>query len=172
MSTRIVEAPDNPIQIEHAWTANTHNSDMKLPVGVGLCIPPGLFGEGLLVWLPGRYPWDSQAGSRKGRQTIEKSATIHGDTPTRGFNVSTVPHVCDKMCRVFNKSVELRTWEGILCSAWALPWVDSNSSMRSSRTTCEPLKRFLRISPRKRRCRRNSRFMQNSLLLREGWMPR
>jgi hypothetical protein len=29
MSTRVIEAPDNPIQVERAWTANTHNSDMR-----------------------------------------------------------------------------------------------------------------------------------------------
>jgi hypothetical protein len=54
---------------------------MKLRVGVGLRIPPRLLGEGLLVRFPGGYPWDSQAGSRKGRQTIEKSATVHGYSP-------------------------------------------------------------------------------------------
>jgi hypothetical protein len=75
---RIVKALSNPIQVKHAWTSDTHDSDMKPPVGTEPRIPPVFFDAGLLVGHQGGYAWDRQAGSGQGRQKIEKSATVHG----------------------------------------------------------------------------------------------
>jgi hypothetical protein len=77
MSTRVIEAPDNPIQVKHAWTSNTDDSNMKPPVGMEPRIPPVFSDAGLLVGHQGGYAWDRQAGSGQGRQKIEKSATVH-----------------------------------------------------------------------------------------------
>lgn len=76
---RIIEALSDPIQVEHAWTANTHNSDMQRLAGVGMGIPTG---PELSIGFQ-RYAWGDHTGNRETRQPTEKRAAIQTAPPKR-----------------------------------------------------------------------------------------
>jgi hypothetical protein len=84
--TRIIEPLGDPIQVEHAWTAN--HPQFRHGVAGRSRTADSTRAE-LPVRLQ-RYASGGHAGSREARQTIEKHAAIHDDTPKRGA----IPQLC------------------------------------------------------------------------------